>query len=135
MIVTEWKFYRIQYLNVQVCNTALDNELAKAYALRDYKLPEILKLTFNNKERYKRGTIGSWVRKNAGPQLSGYVKSSDVQELKNQGLELQAHLVIIVGSRHILLWDMDEEGELAVEPRLVETPDRRNRYGDQDFCS
>ena len=43
-----------------------------------------------------------------------------MQELvKNQRLELQAHLVIIVGSRHILLWDMDKEGKLAVEPRLV----------------
>jgi hypothetical protein len=58
-----------------------------------------------------------------------------VQELvKNRRLELQAHLVIIVGS-HILLWDMDKEGKLAVEPRLVETPDRWNRQSDQDFYS
>ncbi len=130
MIVTEWKFYRIQYLNVQVCNTALDNELAKAYALRDYKLPEILKLTFNNKERYKRGTIGSWVMRNEVLQLRNYVTSPTVQQLlEERRLELKAHLVIIVGSRHILLWDMDKEGILAAEPCLVEMPSRMNGRG------
>jgi hypothetical protein len=41
------------------------------------------------------------------------------QLVENQGLEMRAHLVIIVGSRHILLWDMDKEGKLADEPRLV----------------
>jgi hypothetical protein len=37
----------------------------------------------------------------------------------NEGLEMRAHLVIIVGSRHILLWDMDKDGNLANEPQLV----------------
>lgn len=37
-----------------------------------------------------------------GPQLRDYIKSTDVQQLaKNQSLELQAHLVIIVGSSHL----------------------------------
>jgi hypothetical protein len=58
-----------------------------------------------------------------GPQLRGYIKSTYVQQLvEKQSLELLAHLVIIVGSRHILLWDMDKEGNLAAEPCLVETP-------------
>ncbi len=47
--------------------------------------------------------------------------------VKNGNLELQAHLVIIVGSRHILLWDMDKEGNLTSEPRLVKTSKRLNR--------
>ena len=63
-----------------------------------------------------------------GPQLRGYIKSTEVQQpIKEQSLELQAHLVIIVGSRHILLWDMDKEGNLAAEPRLVAMPSRSNR--------
>jgi len=44
-------------------------------------------------------------------------------------LELQAHFVIVVGSRHILLWDMDEEGNLAAEPRLVQVPSRSKQTG------
>jgi hypothetical protein len=64
---------------------------------------------------------------NDGPQLRDYMKSTYVQHLmEKQSLELRAHLVIIVGSRHILLWDM-EEGNLAAEPRLVELPSRPNR--------
>jgi hypothetical protein len=38
---------------------------------------------------------------------------------------MQAHLVIIVGSRHILLWDMDKEGNLAKIPYLAETTGTR----------
>ena len=65
---------------------------------------------------------------NDGQQLRGYIKSAEVRQLVEKGsLELQAHLVIIVGSRHILLWDMDEEGNLATEPRLAEMPGGSNR--------
>jgi hypothetical protein len=65
---------------------------------------------------------------NDGPQLRDYIKSTHVQELmEKRSLDLQAHLVIIVGSRHILLWDMDKEGHLAAEPHLVQVPSRSNR--------
>jgi len=47
------------------------------------------------------------------------IKSPQVtQRVLNEGLEMRAHLVIIVGSRHIL-WDMDKNGNLADKPRLV----------------
>lgn len=63
-----------------------------------------------------------------GPQLRDYIKSTYVQELmEKRSLELQAHLVIIIGSRHILLWDMDKEGNLAAEPYLVQVPSRSNK--------
>ena len=66
--------------------------------------------------------------KKDGPQLRDYIKSTYVQQLiEKQSLELRAHLVIIVGSRHNLLWDMDKEGNLAAEPRLVAMPSRSNR--------
>ena len=49
-----------------------------------------------------------------GPQLRDYIKSTKVQQLvEKRSLELQAHLVIIVGSRYILLWDMDKKGKLG----------------------
>jgi len=56
---------------------------------------------------------------NAISQLRDYIKSAEVtQMVEEKGLEIRAHLVIIVGSRHILLWDM---GNLAEEPCLVGT--------------
>ena len=42
--------------------------------------------------------------------------------MKDQGIEMKGHLVILVGSRHILLWDMNMKGELTDEPRLVGLP-------------
>ena len=73
---------------------------------------------------------------NDGPQLRDYIKSTKVQQLvEKRSLELRAHLVIIVGSRHILLWDMDKEGNLAAEPRLVEMPSRSNRQDGQGHYS
>jgi len=62
---------------------------------------------------------------NAAGQLREYVTGPTVKQLlEERSLELRAHLVIIVGSRHILLWDMDKKGTLAAEPRLVEMPSR-----------
>jgi hypothetical protein len=61
-------------------------------------------------------------------QLRDYVMGPTVKQLlEERGLERKAHLVIIVGSRHILLWDMNKEGNLAPEPRLMELPRRSNR--------
>ena len=58
-------------------------------------------------------------------QLRDYVTGPTVKQLlEERDLELRAHLVIIVGSRHILLWDMDKKGTLATQPRLVEMPSR-----------
>jgi hypothetical protein len=93
--------------------------IAKLAILCDYKLSEILKLKFVACDQFHQGTIQQWAVINA-EQLRNYIKSPEVtQRVLNEGLEMRAHLVIIVGSRHILLWDMDKEGKLADEPRLV----------------
>jgi hypothetical protein len=95
--------------------TAID----KAAMLYDYKLSEILELKFRAGNQYHQGTIKQWVVENAD-QLRNHIKSPEVTQLvENQGLEMRGHLVIIVESRHILLWDMDKDGNLADEPRLV----------------
>ena len=105
--------------------------------VRNMELPQILQLGFKDYDSIKIGNqfrknydIKSWVMGYEAPQLRDYVKSDTVQQLiKKDKLLLRAHLVIIVGSRHILLWDMNEKGELAHEPRLVETPRRLKRKG------
>ena len=119
LIVTEWKFFRINFLDVRGPDNTIPNVLSKAAILYDYKLSEILKLEFVCTDRYHQGTIKQWVMTNAG-RLRNYIKSHEVrQRLLNEGLEMRAHLVIFVGLRHILLWDMDKDGNLADEPRLV----------------
>jgi hypothetical protein len=120
LIVTEWKFFRIKYLDVRGPSNKTPNVLAKAAILCDYTLSEILGLRFVIGDQHHQGMIKEWVPANAGKQLSDYIKSDEVtQRVSKQGLKMRAHLVIIVGSRHILLWDMDEDGSLANEPRLV----------------
>jgi hypothetical protein len=94
--------------------------LAKAAVLSSYKRDEILDVKFDTRDQFQDKTIRSRVIFHDGPQLKDYIKSAKVQQLiKEQNLELQAHLIIIVGSRHILLWDMDKDGKLVAEPRLV----------------
>ena len=44
-----------------------------------------------------------------------------MQLIKDESLIMRAHLVIVIGSRHILLWDMDKDGKLADQPNLVGT--------------
>ena len=94
----------------------------KANILLNYKLPNILQLAFSTWDKYHEGTIESWVVRKESPQLREYIMGTEVQQwVKKQNLELKAHLVIIVGSRHILLWDMDKEGRLSSKPRLVDS--------------
>jgi hypothetical protein len=63
------------------------------------------------------------VETEAADQLRINVRSDEVRQLASEkGLEIRAHLIIIVGSRHILLWDMDKDGKLHDNPQLVEGP-------------
>jgi hypothetical protein len=120
LIVTEWKFFRINCLDVRGPDNTIPDVFNKAATLCDYELSEILELKFVAGDRYHQGTIKQWVVTNAG-QLKDYIKSHEVtQQVLNEELEMRAHMVIIVGSRHILLWDMDKDGNLANEPQLVE---------------
>ena len=50
------------------------------------------------------------------------------QYLEKGSLQLKAYLVIIVGSRHILLWGMNKEGDLDAKPCLAMVPDRSDRH-------
>jgi hypothetical protein len=120
LIVTEWKFFRITFLNIQGRNNKQPNVLTKAAMLYDFKLPEILQIKFHDCDQHHQGSIKQYVVGGIANQLRNYIKSNEVRQLvENQGLQMRAHLVIIIGSRHILLWDMDKDGTLADEPHLV----------------
>jgi hypothetical protein len=95
------------------------NLFTKTAMLCNYKFSDILQIQFAGNDNYHRGTIQQWAMTTAG-QLKDYIKSPQVtQRVLNEQLEMRAHLVIIVGSHQILLWDMNKDGNLADEPRLV----------------
>jgi hypothetical protein len=120
--------YRIPFLDVRVGDRENASNFAKAATLYNYNLAKILQLEWSDKEKFKGGTLESWIMGKEARQLRNYVTGPTVKQLlEERSLELRAHLVIIVGSRHILLWDMDKEGNLAAEPRLVEMPSRLKR--------
>src|SRR5207247_2594144 len=93
----------------------------KASILNAYTLEKVLRLKFGKNDALRSGkTIKRWLEEEAAPQLKNYVESEDVtKKLKEGGLLLRAHLVVVIGSRHILVWDMDHEGNLAMMPTLV----------------
>jgi hypothetical protein len=105
-----------------------EDTVAKADNLYNYHLQQILELKFAHGDTIHRDqihkdkiyTIQEWVKGYEAPQLRNYIKSNEVQRLiQGHRLQLLAYLVIIVGSRHILMWDMDTNGTLAEKPRLV----------------
>lgn len=105
----EWKF--INFLDIPVLN---NQDPVNLNSLSSFTLSEILALKFALWDKQHKGTIRKWVVSNAAPQLKSYIKSPQiVQRVECRGLEIRACLVIIVGPRQIILWDMDKEGNLA----------------------
>jgi hypothetical protein len=121
VIVTEWKAVQIDFLDIKVRGDKLPDRNTKSLALGGYTLSQILKLKFGHWDKFRsKKLFKQWIKKSAAPQLRDYIRSPQVTQLvKDRNLELRAHLVVIVGSRHILLWDMDEGGKLADQPSLV----------------
>ncbi len=80
-----------------------------------------MKLKFTKNDQFRPGkTIRKWIKDTAAPQLKQYITSEEImKKVIDGGLSLQAHLVIIIGSRHILIWDMDCNGDLAEKPYLA----------------
>lgn len=90
----------------------------KASILSRYTLEEVLDLKFSRNDKFPPGkTLTQWIIDTVAPQVKDHVKSEEVKKkLNNRGLLLKAHLVVVVGSRHILMWNIDNDGELAELP-------------------
>jgi hypothetical protein len=124
LVVTEWKAYRINFLKIPEAKGQIYSNYPKlADILRGYDLSKILELEWKVGEWYHHGTIRSFVEGIESNQLKKYILGPDIQaKLEKEHLELRAFLVILVGSRHILLWSMDSKGILSSEPSLVRLP-------------
>jgi len=121
-MITEWKALRIDYLDIPVSPDIVLNRENKAEVLSKYTLSQILQLRFCKHDRLHRAaTVEEWIKNEAASQLRGYIKSNEVQgmmrklakKVKDEYFHLRASLVVVVGSRHILVWDMDSTGRLT----------------------
>ena len=122
LILTEWKAARIKYLDVHVPGRKKPTLKAKAEVLSKYKLRDVLKLKYSDTDKFHPGeTIENVIKDEAAPQLKQYVTSKEVvAKAEKGGLFLKAHVVFVVGSRHVLIWDMDCNGKLAEKPYLAQ---------------
>jgi hypothetical protein len=94
----------------------------KAEQLEAMGLHKILQLNFDCK--FRSGTIGNWIDGNdpqsesVREQLRSYVKGPTVQE-EIADKNFRAFVVVIVGSRHILVREMDRHGNWVSEFQLA----------------
>ncbi|RPB03671.1 hypothetical protein L873DRAFT_1800155 [Choiromyces venosus 120613-1] len=113
-VVTEWKTVKIDSLDLGD-SLSLDE---KAEALSKLRISEVLDLEFHEREKYKEETIGDWIEEDVTAQLKSYLLSPEIRELA-RSREFHAYLVLVIGSRKILVWEMDEKGDRIGEPVLA----------------
>lgn len=121
LIVSEWKVAQIDFLDIPVPNVQRPNRTEKASTLSEYTLPQVLQLKYGNWDKcHPSWTMQMLMEKEALPQLKDYIQSNEVVEkLKGRELLLRAFVVLIVGSRHILVQEMGSNGELIGMAELL----------------
>ncbi|KAG0364210.1 hypothetical protein BGX24_004728 [Mortierella sp. AD032] len=122
LFILEWKSIQIKFINI-----GSGSLLQRANALVDVSdAAEVLDLTFRN-DNFRTGqTIREWilsgpkVGKERSPeqQLREYAQGPEIERWKKDGYTITPVLVVVVGSRHILLWDLDGD-TLDASPRLT----------------
>ena len=122
LFVLEWKSIQIDYIRI-----GSGTPLERANVLAE--IPDantLLNLKFRN-DKFRAGqTIKQWIL--SGPnvgedlspqqQLCDYVQSSEIKRWKKNGYMITPVLVVVVGSRHVLLWNLDGH-KLDATPRLA----------------
>ncbi|KAF9086459.1 hypothetical protein BGX27_003196, partial [Mortierella sp. AM989] len=122
LFVLEWKSIQIDYIKI-----GSGSRLKRANALADiYDASEVLDLKFRN-DKFRTGqTIKEWILdepkdgKGHSPQqqLRDYSQSREIKKWETDGYTITPVLVVIVGSRHILLWNL-AGNKLDASPRLT----------------
>jgi len=116
-VVTEWKVIPLEFLDLQAGDMATESEKAKL--LENLGVAEILNLKFHRREKFKKGTIQSWLKKDVKAQLKSYICTPEISKLV-VNRRFHAYLVLVVGSRKILVWEMDTKGNWIGRPVLAE---------------
>ncbi|KAG9067497.1 hypothetical protein KI688_012280 [Linnemannia hyalina] len=122
LLVLEWKSIQIDYIKI---GSGTQSERANALAeIRDAN--EILDLKFRSDKFRTDQTIKKWVLdrpkvgKGCSPeqQLREYAQSPEIERWKKDGYTITPILLVVVGSRHVLLWNFDGD-KLDSSPRLA----------------
>ena len=83
----------------------------------------MLALKFSHKDIFGRAgkTIRAWILEKDGPgdQLAKYWVSPEIVDLRKKQ-KAYGCLVIVVGSRKVVLWKLSDEGKLLGEPMLAD---------------
>ncbi|KIX07675.1 uncharacterized protein Z518_02329 [Rhinocladiella mackenziei CBS 650.93] len=129
LLITDNKnlYTLIEFKNIQIPYLELSGEdnIGKVKGLDAMKLNDILKLKFKG-DKYRTGSINNWIDgRGHGPvsgsvrnQLQSYITGPTVQkEIANK--DFRAFAVVIVGSRQILVREMDRHGKWVSKFQLV----------------
>ncbi|KAF8542939.1 hypothetical protein BDD12DRAFT_318297 [Trichophaea hybrida] len=124
VIVIEWKVIKIDFLEIEDAIAGPhskfgNSRLNRALTLSKYLgANELLNVKFGKNDKWRGGkTIGEWVLGSGDDspqsQITRYFKSPEITELVNGKVrQFHGHLVLIVGNRKVLVWDMDGDGKL-----------------------
>ena len=123
--VIEFKNIQIPYLGVTG-----KRDIDKAEKLKAMGLHQILELNFEG-DKYRSGTIHNWIdgaKTSSNDEISGsvrdqlrsYVLGPTVQK-EIAGKNFRAFVVVIVGSRQILVREMGRRGDWVDEFQLAES--------------
>jgi hypothetical protein len=110
----------IEFKNIHISYLGLDGEdiFSKAKQLEAMGLNQILGLKFKDNKRWTGITICDWINGkckapisgNVRKQLQSYITGKTVQK-EIVGKKFCAFAAIIIGSRHILVREMDRHGK------------------------
>ncbi|KAF8532780.1 hypothetical protein BDD12DRAFT_548045 [Trichophaea hybrida] len=126
----EWKVIKIDFLEIEDATASPDTKsgnqrLNKALTLSKFlDANELLKIKFGRNDKWRSGkTIEEWVHgsDNNSPQsqITQYFESPEIIKLVNdKARQFCGHLVLIVGNRKVLIWDVDNDGQLK-NARLI----------------
>lgn len=117
LIVTEWKAAQIDCLDIDIPSGQYASRENKASVLSEYTLSQVLQLKFGSWDKFRPGqTVQFWMENDAASQLRDYIRSPQVGALLKDGNLMHAHLVLVVGSRYILMWDIVELDRSSLLP-------------------
>jgi hypothetical protein len=111
-VVTEWKCLQIDYLDIpRTRNIQTDHRLQKASTLSNMTIDQVLDIKFANHDRYhpQGKSIKDWIEGKERVHRSAESPAEQLARyLSNLGDEgIRAYLIVVVGSRKILVWEMD----------------------------
>jgi DNA recombination-dependent growth factor C len=114
LFVLEWKSLQIDYINI-----GSGSPLERASVLANMRdVGEVLDLGFRN-DKFRSGqTIREWILSGPQDQLREYVQSAEIQKWRDDGYTISSALAVVVGSRHVILWNLDGD-VLDALPRLA----------------